>query len=114
REEDLMTTALSATFPLAGGYQLHLELSRARAVILALLVTLCAVLVFIPATRLDRSIVPGLPQAAGVITQAAGAITFSQAETFGQAEPPAQSQPAVATISADFRPEIDALAILVA
>jgi len=101
-----MTAALSATFPLAG-YQLHLELSRARAIILALLATLCAVLLLIPATRLDRSIVSTLPQAAGLIS-------FSQAGTPESSATTKVPGAVTPVLNADVRPEIDALAILVA
>jgi soluble lytic murein transglycosylase-like protein len=84
-----------------------LELSRARAIILALLATLCAVLLFIPATRFDRSIVSTLPQAAGLIS-------FSQARTPEPSQMTRVSSATTPILNADFRPEVDALAILVA
>ena len=46
-----MTTSLYARFPMAVGHELHLELGRTRAIILALLVTLCIALVATLATR---------------------------------------------------------------
>jgi soluble lytic murein transglycosylase-like protein len=94
-----MTTGLSATLPMFGGYQWHLELSRARAVLLALLAALSIALVFIPASRVDGPSIATSPQASG-------AISFGQADTPEPGRAPA--------VVADTRAEIDALAILVA
>ena len=49
-----MTTGLFATFPLAVGHELHLQLGRTRAITLALLATLCVALVTTSAARVDR------------------------------------------------------------
>jgi soluble lytic murein transglycosylase-like protein len=49
-----MTTGLFATFPLAVGHELHLQLGRTRAIILALLGTLCVALIATSALRVDR------------------------------------------------------------
>jgi soluble lytic murein transglycosylase-like protein len=94
-----MMTGLSATLPTFGGYQWHLELSRARAVLLALLAALSIALVFIPASRVDG---PSIATS----QQSAGAISFVQADTPEPGRGPA--------VVADTRAEIDALAILVA
>ena len=96
-----MTTGPFATHPLAFGHELHLELSRARAIILALLVALCAALVAPSALQASHPLVAGA--------------------SFGQplAEVPGQPQALAATpvtppVVRDSRPEIDALAKLVA
>ena len=57
-----MTTGLFATFPLALGHALHLELGRMRAAILALLATLCIALVATSLLRVDRSVAATSPE----------------------------------------------------
>ena len=49
-----MTTGLFATHPLAFGHELHIELGRTRAIMLALLATLFVALVAPSALRVDR------------------------------------------------------------
>lgn len=95
-----MTTGLFAKFPLAVGHELHLELGRMRAVILALLGTLFVALVATSALRADRLLAataPGLvsdvPEGQGGIPVVAVALPL----------PPSEA-----------RPEIDALAASVA
>ena len=56
-----MTTGLFATFPLAVGHELHLQLGRTRAIILALLGTLCVALVATSALRVDRLLAATTP-----------------------------------------------------
>ena len=95
-----MTTGLFATHPLAFGHELHLELGRTRAIILALLATLCVALVAPSALRVDRL----------------WAATFAQPVAdlpIGQPDVPA-AVPAMPSVARDPRPEIDALATLVA
>jgi soluble lytic murein transglycosylase-like protein len=94
-----MTTVPFATHPFAFGHELHLELSRARAIILALLVTLCVALVAPSALQASRPLVASFDQP-GV-------------EISGQREVGAVT-PATPTVARDSRPEIDALATLVA
>jgi soluble lytic murein transglycosylase-like protein len=95
-----MTTRTFATHPLAFGHELHLELGRTRAIVLALLATLCFVLVAPSALRVDR----------------VWATTFAQplAEpAIGRSDNPAAA-PAEPSVTRDPGPEIDALAALVA
>jgi soluble lytic murein transglycosylase-like protein len=95
-----MTTGLFATRPLAFGHELHLELGRNRAIIMALLATLCAALVAPTALRIDRLLaVPSAQPAADL--------------PVGQPGAPA-TDPAKLSVSRDSRFEIDALATLVA
>jgi len=95
-----MTTRLFATHPLAFGHQLHLELGRTRAIILALLATLYVALVAPSALRVDRL----------------WAATFAQPSadlTVGQPDDSAAA-PIRPSVTRDAGPEIDALATLVA
>ena len=95
-----MTTGLFATFPLAIGHELHLELGRMRAIILALLATLCVALVAASALRVDRLVAATSPEPGADFRT-------------GQRDAPvaAVAGPAVRP---QARPEIDALATLVA
>jgi soluble lytic murein transglycosylase-like protein len=95
-----MTTGLFAIHPLAFGHELHLALGRSRAITLALLATLCAVLVAPPALRIDRP-------SAEPLAQRAASLPTARAIAPSRAKAP---QPA----ARDLRPEIDALATLVA
>ena len=95
-----MTTGLFATHPLAFGHELHLELGRTRAIILALLVTLCVALVAPSALRVDRL----------------WTATFSRPVAdlpIGQPDFPT-AVPVKPALTRDLRPEIDALTTLVA
>lgn len=95
-----MTTGLFATHPPAFGHELHLELGRTRAIILALLATL-GVMLFAPsALRVDRLW-------AATFAQPAADVPLGQPEvvTASSAGPSAARDP---------RPEIDALATLIA
>jgi hypothetical protein len=95
-----MTTGLFATHPLAFGHELHLELGRTRAIILALLATLCFVLVAPTAPRIDR------------LWEAAFAPPVAD---FPNGQPGvAAAVPALPSVTGDPRPEVDALATLVA
>jgi len=96
-----MTTGLFGTYPLAFGHELHLELGRSRAVILALLVTLCAALVAPSALRVDR-----LLPATHVLPAAADPRT-------GAADAPATA-PAMSRAVRDSDREIDTLTALIA
>jgi soluble lytic murein transglycosylase-like protein len=95
-----MTTALSATHPLAFGHELHLELGRTRAFVLALLAALCVALVAPSALRVDRL----------------GAATFARpVADLRIGQPPASAAvPSRSSVTRDPGPEIDALATLVA
>jgi soluble lytic murein transglycosylase-like protein len=95
-----MTTRLFATHPLAFGHELHLELGRTRAIILALLVTLCVALVAPSALRVDRI----------------WAATFAQPLADLPIGRPGNSTtaPVRPSVTRDPGPEIDALAALVA
>ena len=95
-----MTTGLFGTHPLAFGHELHLELGRSRAVILALLVTLCAALVAPSALRVDRL----LPQPMSYPRQ--------RIRT-GATEAPAAG-PAMSPVVRDSGREIDTLTTLIA
>ena len=101
-----MTTGLSATFPNALGYPLHLELSRTRAIILALLATLCVALVFTSATWVDRFTAQAPPQPP-VATPVVDSGAIGQPENVAKA----QATPVAAV---EIRPEIETLARLVA
>jgi len=95
-----VTTGLFATFPAAPGHELHFELGRMRAVILALLATLCIALIATAALRVDRLLaasapsIPSAPAAAEATRRVAVA--------------------APAPVAREARPEIEALAKLVA
>ena len=95
-----MTTALFATHPLAFGHALHLELGRTRAIVLALLATLCVALVAPSALRVDRLWAETLAEP--VADRPAG-----------QPDLPA-TVPIEPSGARDPHPEIDALATLVA
>ncbi len=95
-----MTTRLFATHPVAFGHEEHLELGRTRAIVLALLATLCVAVVAPTALRADRL----------------WAATFAQPiadPPIGQAGISAAA-PARLLVTRDPGPEIDALATLVA
>ena len=97
-----MTTGLFASFPMALGHELHLELGRMRAIIVALLATLCVALVATSALRVDR------PQAGSAPEPAA------EPRTEQRATPAAvRAGPDPAAGRQALR-EIDALATLVA
>jgi soluble lytic murein transglycosylase-like protein len=95
-----VTTGLFASFPAALGHELHLELGRMRAMVLALLATVAVALVATSALRTDRLF-------------AASAPTLSDPTAAARA---AERVPtgAPAPIARETRPEIDALAKLVA
>ena len=95
-----MTTGLFATHSLAFGHELHLELGRTRAIILALLVTLCVALVAPSALRIDR-------------IWAASFVRPVSELPIGQPEISA-AVAAKSSVARDPGPEIDALATLVA
>ena len=95
-----MTTGLFATFPLAIVHELHLELGRTRAIVLALLATLCIALVTTAAVRVDRFV-------------AANPIDSAPDRVAGAQDGPAATRPAPA-IARESGPEIEALATLVA
>ena len=96
-----MTTGLLTTFPLALGHELHLELGRMRAVILALLATLCVALVATSALRVDRLLAATTPQLRSDLP-------------VGQREIPKATRPAAPSVTREARPEIEALATLAA
>ena len=96
-----MTTGLFATFPLAIGHELHLELGRTRAIVLALLATLCIALVMTTAGRVDRFVATNHAEPAS--DRLAG----------GALNNPAATRPA-AMLAREAGPEIEALAALVA
>jgi soluble lytic murein transglycosylase-like protein len=96
-----MTTGLFATHPLAFGHELHLELGRTRAIILALLATLCFALVAPSAPWIDR-----LWWAA----TSARPVADLPLEQSGVAA----AAPSVPSVTGDPRPEVDALTSLVA
>ncbi|MEO8302715.1 MAG: transglycosylase SLT domain-containing protein [Betaproteobacteria bacterium] len=91
-----MTTSLFARFPMAVGHELHLELGRTRAIVLALLVTLCLAMVATIATRQGRPI-------SAASARPAGDSPLRQPEFASQ-------RGASASGARDVRPEIDALA----
>ena len=93
-----MTTGLFAKFPLAVGHELHLELGRMRAVILALLGTLFVAVVATSALRADRLLAATAPGLVSDVPEGQGGI-------------PAVALPSPAS---EPRPEIDALAASVA
>jgi soluble lytic murein transglycosylase-like protein len=95
-----MTTGLFAIRPLALGHELHLELGRTRAIILALLATLGAALVAPSALQVDRLL-------AALFAQPAADLPA------GPTAAPA-ADPAAPPVSRDSRLEIDTLATLVA
>jgi soluble lytic murein transglycosylase-like protein len=95
-----MTTGLIAIRPLALGHELHLELGRTRAIILALLATLGAALVAPSALQVDRLLMAPFAQPAADVAP-------------GPAASPA-AEPAGPPVSHDSRLEIDTLATLVA
>jgi len=95
-----MTTGPFATHPLAFGHELHLELGRTRAIILALLATLCIALVAPSALRVDRLWAESFAEPVADLP-------------VGQPDLPA-TVPATLSGARDLRPEIDALATLVA
>jgi soluble lytic murein transglycosylase-like protein len=95
-----MTTGLFATHPLAFGHELHMELGRTRAIMLALLATLFVALVAPSALRVDRS-------QAAIVAQPVSNVPFGQPDG-------AAAVPVIPSIARDSRPEIDALATLVA
>lgn len=91
-----MTTSLYVRFPMAVGHEMHLELGRTRAIILALLVTLCIALVATLATR------QGSP----------GPTTFAKATVPSPLARPefASQRGAPLSVARDTRPEVEALA----
>ena len=95
-----MTTGLFAKFPLAVGHELHRELGRTRAFILALLATLFVAVVATSALRVDRVVAATSPPRVSDPAPGQGA---------GPAEPVVPPSPASVA-----RPEIDALATSVA
>lgn len=95
-----MTTGLFAPFPLALGHELHLELGRTRAIILALLATLCVALVATSALRVDRLFAATSPQPVADVP-------VEQPDR-------ALASPILPAVTREPRPEIEALATLVA
>ena len=95
-----MTTGLFAKPPLVCGHELHVELVRTRAIILALLATLCVALVAPSAPRTDRLLaaISAQPNADLPI----GKPTVSDSLAANQ------------SLTRDLGPEIEALATLVA
>jgi soluble lytic murein transglycosylase-like protein len=94
-----MTTGLFATFPLAVGHELHLQLGRTRAIILALLGTLCVALIATSALRVDRLLAATTPHLLSDLS--------AEQRDVPQARLPAPS------IAREARAEIEALAALV-
>ncbi len=94
-----MTTGLFA-FPLALGHELHLELGRIRAIVLALLATLCIALVATSAFRVDRLLAATTPHLVSELP-------------VGHHDTPAV-QVAAPSVAREVRPEIEALATSVA
>ncbi len=95
-----MTTGLFAAFPLAVGHELHLELGRARAIVLALLASLCIALVTTAAVRVDRFV------EAHPATSAPRVLAAAQDARLATRPVPA--------VAREAGPEIEALAALVA
>jgi soluble lytic murein transglycosylase-like protein len=95
-----VTTGMFASFPAALGHELHLELGRMRAIILALLATVCLGLVGTAALRVDRLLAASAPSLS------------SAAAAAGADDRVAAAAPAPA--ARKTRPEIEALATLVA
>jgi len=95
-----MTTGLFSTYPLAFGHELHLELGRTRAIILALLATLCVALVAPSALRVDHL-------RAATLAPTAAELPAAQPDV-------SAAIPADTSAARDPGPEIDALATLVA
>jgi soluble lytic murein transglycosylase-like protein len=95
-----MTTGLFATFPMAVGHELHLQLGRTRAIILALLATLCVALVATSALRVDRLLAATTPHLLSELP-------------VGQRDS-AEARLGAASVARDALPEVEALATLVA
>ena len=95
-----MTTGLFAPFPLAVGHELHLELGRTRAIILALFATLCIASVTSVTVQVFRF-------------AAANSTARASDLVIGTQDDPAATPPAPA-IAREALPEIEALATLVA
>ncbi len=95
-----MTTGPFAIHPLAFGHELQLELGRARAIIFALLAALCVALVTPPALKVGRPL-------AAAFTQPVADLPVGQPDVRAAA-------PTIPPVARDSRPEIDALATLVA
>ena len=95
-----MTTGLFATHPSAFGHELHLELVRTRAIILALLATLCVAPVAWSALQVDRIWATSFTQPIAELP-----IGLPDASAAVPAEPPG---------TRNQGPEIDALATLIA
>jgi soluble lytic murein transglycosylase-like protein len=96
-----MTTGLFATFPLAVGHELHLQLGRTRAIVLALLGTLCVALVATSALRIDRLLAETTPHLLPDLS-------------VGQRDMPTpEARPATPLIAREAGAEIEALATLV-
>jgi len=91
---------LFATFPAAPGHELHFELGRMRAVILALLATLCIALIATAALRVDRLLAASAPSVSSAPAAAEATRRVAVA--------------APAPVAREARPEIEALAKLVA
>jgi soluble lytic murein transglycosylase-like protein len=92
---------------LAVGHELHLELGRMRTIVLALLAILCIALVAISALRVDRLL-------ASNSTQPASNAPHPVADLPKQQRDIARAALAVPGVAREPRPEIEALATLVA
>ena len=95
-----MTTVTFATYPLAFGHELHLELGRTRAIILALSATLCVALIAPPTLWVDRVAATTLAQPVPELPAGSRRVP--------------SAGPNLPSGAFDTRPEIDALATLVA
>jgi soluble lytic murein transglycosylase-like protein len=96
-----MTTALFGTRRIATGHELHLELGRTRAILLALVATLCVAWLLSSATSLQRFI-------------AAPANAAATPDRAAEASGMDAIAPVAATVAPRARPEIDALAGVIA
>jgi soluble lytic murein transglycosylase-like protein len=96
-----MTTALFGTRRIATGHELHLELGRTRAILLALVATLCVAWLLSSATSLQRLI-------------AAPAIAAAISDRAAEASGADAIVPVTAKVAPQARPEIEALAGVIA
>ena len=103
-----MTTGLFATFPLALGHELHLQLGRTRAIVLALLGTLCVALVATSALRVDRLLAETTPHLFENPPHLQPDLSVGQRDI-----PVPEARPATPSIAREGGAEIETLATLV-
>ena len=96
-----MTTALFGTRRIATGHELHLELGRTRAILLALVATLCVAWLLSSATSLQRFV-------------AVPAIAAASSDRAAEASGEDAIVPVAAKVAPQAHPEIEALAGVIA